>query len=70
MNEVEIIIKVDGKVETHRVAMNVNDENLYRVKDRLQNTQWFLEHSYSQGANALARKILIRPKAGVITGTK
>jgi hypothetical protein len=69
MNEVEIIIKVDGDVTTHRIATNVY-ENVYRVFDKNQNTQWFLEPNVSQGANALARKMLIRPKTGVITGTK
>jgi hypothetical protein len=67
MNEVEIIIKVDGDVFTHRIATNVND-GLFRVLDKFQNTQWFLEPNIAQGANALARKMLIRPKAGVKTG--
>ena len=73
----EVIIKVNGEPVTHRVAVNVTTDHggvysrgmqLYCVRDLLQNTNWNLKHSFSQGANALARKMLIRPKAGVKTG--
>lgn len=75
----ELIIKVNGEPVTHRVAVNITADRggvygrgmqTYRINDQLQNTRWELKHSFSQGANALARKMLIRPKAGVITGTK
>lgn len=73
----EVIIKVNGEPVTHRVAVNVTADHggvygrgmqLYHVRDLIQQTRWSLNHSFSQGANALARKMLIRPKAGVKTG--
>ena len=63
---IEVIIKVNGELETQRVA--VGDKSDFQIHDLLQNTNWNLKHSFSQGANALARKMLIRPKTGVKTG--
>lgn len=73
----EIIIKINGEPVTHRVAVNVTADHggvygqgtqQYCIRDLIQHTRWNLNHSFSQGANALARKMLIRPKAGVKTG--
>lgn len=62
---IEVIVKVNGELETQRVAVGDLE---FQIHDLLQNTTWNLKHSISQGANALARKMLIRPKAGVKTG--
>lgn len=62
---IEVIVKVNGELETQRVAVGDSE---FQIHDLLQNTTWNLNHSINQSANALARKMLIRPKAGVKTG--
>lgn len=66
-------IVINGDPVTLRTAVNISEKRglsyrkgkqIYRVEDLRQGDSWELEHNYSQGANALARKMLKKPTAG------
>jgi len=67
------IIKVNGTLVTYRTAINITEKRggvygrgkqIYCVRDCMQNEEWELEHNFEAGANALAKKMLTKPKAG------
>lgn len=61
---IEVIIIDNHVIQTHRTASRQPDGR-YMIVDHPSGDTWFIKHAEQQGSNALARKMLVKPTAGV-----
>lgn len=61
---IEIIIIDNHVTQTHRTASRQPDKR-YMIVDHPSGNTWFIKHAEQMGLNALARKMLVKPTAGV-----
>jgi hypothetical protein len=70
---INVTVEINGEPVTIRIATNISVQRgitygkgnqIYRVKDMLAKEEWELTHNFNHGANALARKMLVKPKSG------
>lgn len=61
---IEITIIENHEIQTHRTAILLSDGR-YMITEHPSGDTWFVEHAKQAGLNVLARKILVKPRAGV-----
>lgn len=62
---IELTIVVGGVRLTYRTAVLQPDGKRYLITDYPSGDMWFIKHAEQQGSNALARKMLKKPTAGI-----